>query len=89
MTRYKAKNTTSKWKSQTGYTLEMWAEMQGVSRQMIEKRFAKYGTCIDSEIKRIQQQQQKEKFDNIRMRMLKGEPVSRYYRKLVNNYDEV
>ena len=84
MTRYKAKNTTSKWKSQTGYTLAMWAEMQGVSRQMIEKRFSRYGTCIESEIERIRQQEQSDKLDTIRAKIKAGVPVSRYYRQKVN-----
>lgn len=87
MTRYKAKNTTSKWKSLTGYTLEMWAEMQGVSRQMIEKRFAKYGTCIESEIIKIKATQRQQKLDRIEQDIRNGVPVSRYYRKLVNTQD--
>lgn len=84
MARHKAKNTTSKWKSETGYTLAMWAEMQGVSRQMIEKRFARYGTCIDSEIERIKQQELSDKLATIRAKIKAGAPVSRYYRQKVN-----
>ena len=87
MTRYKAKNTTSKWKSLTGYTLEMWAEMQGVSRQMIEKRFARYGTCIESEILKIKAREREQKMRDIEQKIKDGVPVSRYYRKMVNTQD--
>lgn len=87
MTRYKAKNTTSKYKSETGYTLEMWAEMQGVSRQMIEKRFARYGTCIESEIVKIKAREREQKLRDIEQKIKDGVPVSRYYRNLVNTQD--
>ena len=87
MTRYKARNTTSKWKSLTGYTLEMWAEMQGVSRQMIEKRFARYGTCIESEILKIKAREREQKMRDIEQKIKDGVPVSRYYRKMVNTQD--
>ena len=87
MTKYKAKNTTSKYKSETGYTLEMWAEMQGVSRQMIEKRFARYGTCIESEIVKIKAREREQKLQDIEQKIIDGVPVSRYYRKMVNTQD--
>ena len=85
--RLKAKNTTSKWKSQTGYTLEMWADMQGVSRQMIEKRFARYGTCIESEILKVKARERAEKLISIERKIREGKKVSRYYRSLVNVQD--
>ena len=87
MTKYKAKNTTSKYKSETGYTLEMWAEMQGVSRHMIEKRFARYGTCIESEIVKIKAREREQKLQDIEQKIKDGVPVSRYYRKMVNTQD--
>ena len=87
MTKYKAKTTTSKYKSETGYTLEMWAEMQGVSRQMIEKRFARYGTCIESEIVKIKAREREQKLQDIEQKIKDGVPVSRYYRKMVNTQD--
>ena len=87
MPRYKAKNTTSKYKSETGFTLQMWAEMQGVSRQMIEKRFARYGTCIESEIVKIKAREREQKLQDIEQKIKDGVPVSRYYRKMVNTQD--
>jgi len=44
----------------TGKTLQQWADGYKVTRQMIGKRFQRYGTCIPFEIA-IVKKQEKEK----------------------------